>query len=768
MKLHSNKRSANKSGAVLVTAVAVLLIMSILMTATISYVSSNRKQTNANYTHKQAYLTASTTLKSFVTQIELVTAKPGVGTSSTPLQQKANIDAIKALAAANGGKGTTVDVTYDGETDPGYKLGTTVLNIAQDGGSSDNLVVTAYTTYADVTEKVAAHIYMEAKTKPADFTNTIETIGAGDQVSWDNLNVIGDTAVLNENGNKVYALRNDAYPQGSFYIFGSVARGSANAKFWLSPSLTERRGTFVQISGNYWGEMKCESTMERADGYNYIYLGGKANFTRNTRIGCTGEVNSPTLSNEVDVICSKFNFDAVSLDDYNSLMKHYDTDGTIKNALNDTAIDYVQYGNLYVYKRGTNNNTNGDFVFKGTHGKIIGDLFVEGNANVPGDLTVEGNVTIGGTLTGSINCTGTLKQGVGSIDKTARGAVPEMKQKSTDYLYMPEDLVANSDSTISVLKNKFNALHAKDGTGKYSSKRFSQFTSAATKAEMDDTLGGKVKFNHVIDEDCIWDNVNGNGEWMNGNGNVLIHVTTQDIVILMEDGLFMDQPFQIVVKNDSPIVKAEDGSKNHKYNCYFVSDMNKDGNLKITGTNAAGISQHANSTACSYEFRKLRVYDFDTYVHMFNSSYYNNYQLSNIEGVQPKDSFVFNPSNNEALTGVFTPTTSSIFFFLGEGTSFTATNRAMIQACVYGPQATFRMKTQGMGGFTCCDAAGCTATTTKLGVMGIGVFIVQKFDSDNTGNYIYTKPSSTSALANTKKNDANNMTGFALDRYDHY
>ena len=76
MRSDSKKRSANKSGAVLVTAVCVLIIMSILMTATVGYVSVNRKKTNSNYSHKQAYLTASTTLQGFVEQIRLATAKP--------------------------------------------------------------------------------------------------------------------------------------------------------------------------------------------------------------------------------------------------------------------------------------------------------------------------------------------------------------------------------------------------------------------------------------------------------------------------------------------------------------------------------------------------------------------------------------------------------------------------------------------------------------------------------------------------------------------
>ena len=767
MKLYSKKRSANKSGAVLVTAEAVLLIMSILMTATISYVSNNRKQTNANYCHKQAYLTASTTLQSFVSEIQKVTASPSNsdGAVDTAEAQQKNIAELKKLASNNGGQGTTVKVTYDKEEDPGYKVGKTRLNIAQDNGSTDNLVITAYTTYADVTEKVAAHIYIESKTKPAAFTNTIETIGKGDQVSWDNLNVIGDTAVLNENGNKVYALRNDAYPQGSFYIFGSVARASANAKFVLAPSLTERRGTFVQISGNYWGEIKAESSMKRADGYNYIYIGGTANFSRNSSIGT--EATKTGEDRDVDLICSRFVFDKPNTSGFEKNIEEIDKDGSVSSALGDGANTYKQYGNVYVYKRGSNEYTNGDFIANGDSCEIFGDLNVEGDVYIKDGrkVVVHGNANIGGKIKtgsgfgGDIECKGTMKTNLGTIDRTARGAIPKMEQKSTDYIYMPEDLVANSNSTIGALKGSFDALHAKED-GKYKSKKLSECKQNVT---VKDDAGNDVKFDYYVDQDIIWDTK------ASSSMNILINVpVSKNIVILMEDGLYNDQGVQVVVKNDSKMVKSDDGTMNHQFNCYFVSDMDKNGKLKITEKNAAGISQHEGSTACSYEFRKLRVYDFETFTNMFDPSYYgSSFAHGDIDNTKPKDTFVFNPSNNDKLEGVFTPSSSSIFFFLGEGTNFSATNNSCIQACIYGPEATFQMKTQGIGGFTCCDASGSTATTTKLGVMGIGVFIVQKFDSDNTGNYIYTRPSSTSALVNTKRNDALNMNGFVLDRYDH-
>jgi hypothetical protein len=78
------------------------------------------------------------------------------------------------------------------------------------------------------------------------------------------------------------------------------------------------------------------------------------------------------------------------------------------------------------------------------------------------------------------------------------------------------------------------------------------------------------------------------------------------------------------------------------------------------------------------------------------------------------------------------------------------------------------MKTQGINGLTCCDSSGYTGSSKNLGVMGIGVFIARRFQSENAGYYVYTNPSPTSALNNAKPNKDNYMNGFLLDRFDHY
>ena len=262
MKPNAKKRSANKNGAVLVTAVCVLLVMSILMSATIGYVATNRKKTNSNYSKKQAYLTASNTLKGFVEKVKIMTGKPvsdgsgPEGTAKDAAEQLQNIQALQALAAADGGKGTEIDVTYDDEVNQsGYRIGTTRLRISQDNGSASNLVLTAITTYGNETEKVAAHISTTTKKKPARFTNTIEWMGQSG-LDLNNMSVVGDTAVLDQgNLTKVYQLTNDVQLKGSLYIWGSIknkATGGQSLDF--HPNIQDNsRGSFIQVF--MWAEL---------------------------------------------------------------------------------------------------------------------------------------------------------------------------------------------------------------------------------------------------------------------------------------------------------------------------------------------------------------------------------------------------------------------------------------------------------------------------------------------------------------------------------
>ena len=732
MKPNSKKRSSNRSGAVLVTSVAVLLIMSILMTATVGYVSQNRTKTNENYSRKQAYLTASTTLKSFVTQIQNDTARVS-GDTAKLAQQRTRINALIALAGANGGKGTTVPVKYDGSEDPGYRMGTTMLNIAQDNGSATNLVVTAYTTYAGKTEKVAAHISTETRSKPAEFTNTIETHGTADQF-WDNLFVIGDTAVLNNNANKTYTFQNDNQAQGSYIMYGSVERTTANAAFILKPNIVDsRRGTFVQISENYTGELLCYSLLPRADGYNYVYIGGVANLQRNTKIGYTDD-------KQVDLITCR---------------------------LKQTGNDYRQRGNIYCYKGGTSER-NGDASFNGTSAEIWGDLNVEGNLECGCSVKVHGNVNVGGNITNSarLSCTGTITKGA-TFDKSGRASIPSMEVNADDYKFFPEDFFMGNPALTSANVSSFSAKYKKfyDGTQKKTISDFKQ----------DVTTGDGAKFRYHVTECCTFapTDVNNSDLW-NGGGKILVDVTdtSGDILIRLQNGLSWGNcgHMQVIVRNDSSMVDTKDPDTNevvsvdHKYNCYFVSDSGK--NITIGRDDVTGKSTHSGQVASEVTLNKFTVMDYDTFIHMFAASDVSSPTVSNPTTVT-NTSFIFNPSSEE-IPGTFKPSTSDIMFFMGEGSSIHGTNDCWYQACVYAPHAIFDVKTNGLSSFTACDSKGNTDTSKNINVIGIGVFIASKFNSDNKAFYVYTRPSGTSLLTLSKGNKDGTLNGFVLDRYDHY
>ena len=247
MKNTPKRKQRNKPGVVLFTAVAVMLMLSILLTATVSFVSVNRTKTNDNYKSKQAYLTASSTLESFINQIQTDTAPTNDPTAKA--QQKKAIDNLKKLASANSGKGTTTNVSYNGSNGKSDNIGTTKITVAQEGTSVANIVVTCETTYLGKTEKVAAHISTQSVTKPAEYTNTIELVGNGG-AGYDNLNVIGDMAGINNTTGKVYRFTNNTSIYGSYLMYGSL-EVSTQPLIMLKPSLVdEKQGSTVTISEN--------------------------------------------------------------------------------------------------------------------------------------------------------------------------------------------------------------------------------------------------------------------------------------------------------------------------------------------------------------------------------------------------------------------------------------------------------------------------------------------------------------------------------------
>ena len=342
------RKQRNKPGVVLFTAVAVMLMLSILLTATVSYVSVNRTKTNDNYKSKQAYLTASSTLESFINQIQTDTAPTNDPTAKA--QQKKAIDNLKKLASANSGKGTTTNVSYNGSNGKSDNIGTTKITVAQEGTSAKYIVVTCETTYLGKTEKVAAHISTHPVPKPAEYTNTIELVGNGG-AGYDNLNVIGDMAGINNTTGKIYRFTNNTSIYGSYLMYGSL-EVSTQPLIMLKPSLVdEKQGSTVTISENLdvSNKFRINSTMARADGYNYVNIGQKLSTSNHMDVGSSGF--------DVDLFCCEANIGGN---------------------------DYTQYGNFYVYKGA--GAYNGDATFGANGQTINGSLYVEGDLNVTKSL----------------------------------------------------------------------------------------------------------------------------------------------------------------------------------------------------------------------------------------------------------------------------------------------------------------------------------------------------------------------------------------------
>ena len=731
MKNTPKRKQRNKPGVVLFTAVAVMLMLSILLTATVSFVSVNRTKTNDNYKSKQAYLTASSTLESFINQIQTDTAPTNDPTAKA--QQKKAIDNLKKLASANSGKGTTTNVSYNGSNGKSDNIGTTKITVAQEGTSVANIVVTCETTYLGKTEKVAAHISTQSVTKPAEYTNTIELVGNGG-AGYDNLNVIGDMAGINNTTGKVYRFTNNTSIYGSYLMYGSL-EVTTQPKIYLKPSLVdETKGSTVTISENLTvsNVFNIRSTMARADGYNYVNIGQKVSTSNHFNVGDSGF--------EIDLYCSEANIGGNSI---------------------------TQYGNFYVYKGA--GAYQGNATFGADSQTINGSLYVEGNLNVTKSLTVTGSVYVTGTITGKdkINCSAAnIHEGV-VLSKTGRDARPQIPVSSDEYIYYPEDFFMSTNTDITTISDQYKAFY--NGTN---TKTFNTFASDSanrnyTLTEDIDLQGNNVKtsvtskYTLRIDSSCTWANDLDFNTYGNGP-RILIDVsdTSGDILIKLNKDLSLGSEWSpvIVVRNRSTI---DSSTGDRKYNCYFVSDSGS--SISLDGIDSVtGKSKHSGSTITNYNFHTLRVYDYDTYVRMYSAD-----TLKNAKGDPgtPQSGFVLNPTSVD-VAGSYRPSNSGIIFLFGEGTTFQVTNNSFIQGSFYSPEAMINIATQGLGKVYVTDSAG--GVLENISCCAVGVIIANSFGNDNTAFYIYTKPSTTSVMQNAKGGKDDSAFGYTLDRYDHY
>lgn len=506
----------------------------------------------------------------------------------------------------------------------------------------------------------------------------------------------------------------------------------------LKPSLVdEKQGSTVTISENLdvSNEFHINSTMARADGYNYVNIGQKLSTSNHMDVGSSGF--------DVDLFCCEANIGGN---------------------------DYTQYGNFYVYKGA--GAYNGDATFGAAGQTINGSLYVEGDLNVTKSLKVTGSVYVTGTITGKdkIVCQASNIHEGAVLSKAGRDAKPQIPVSADAYVYYPEDFFMSSDTNVTTISDQYQAFY--DGSN---TKTFNTFASDPsywnnvdyTLTEPIDLTGTGAKtpvtsrYKLRITSSCTWASDLSFNDYGNGS-RILVDVSDSsgDIVIRLQNGLNLGAEWSpvIVVRNRSTIIDTTTGDR--KYNCYFVSDSGSA--ITLNGIDSVtGKSQHSGSSACNYSFKGLKVFDYDTYVRMFDSSVLNNTKGN--PGL-PQSGFVLNPTSVD-VAGSYRPKNSSIIFLFGENTTLNATDQSFFQGSFYSPQAIVNIATSGLGGLVVTDSAGGKMTVQCCAV---GVVIANSFGNANTAFYVYTKPSTTSVMQNAKGDKDDYAYGYELDRYDHY
>ena len=255
--------------------------------------------------------------------------------------------------------------------------------------------------------------------------------------------------------------------------------------------------------------------------------------------------------------------------------------------------EYVQYGNIYCYANGES-NTSGrtDAQFAGNmilennaRVTVTGDVFVEGNLfispqarlTITGDLYVKGqilgtasNITVNAdplrTNTGKIYCTSfagktdNLDAAVFDGFKSGRGETPSAEYQGTKFIYHAEDLLISSDNNVSTISSDYKALVTNPDA--YRIDRFSA-----------GNYEGK-HFDLIITESCYIKNGDIKDNW-----NVLVRVSTDDVVIVFENGTTLPNNPRFFVKNETKDLEDSD-TLSPKF-CYITVDTYTT-NAKVT------------------------------------------------------------------------------------------------------------------------------------------------------------------------------------------
>ena len=782
--MEKRKFRRNESGAVLLTVLCIMTVMIILVGAAVSFVNQTTQKTYRTFQEEQAYMTASSCLESFVSEIEKSTNSATAGSKDN---QKKAIEYLELLADENGGKGYEYDVLINGSKDID-KMGSCTIRVSR--YNANTIVITSTAKFGSETDQTAAYVYTQTMPKKATFTNAIE-LCQDNGIEFNNLNVLGDMATIRgSDKDQNYTLTNQFKVYGSSYIYGNVtAVGNGESKTnYLMPSRTQdQMGSFMTISGDFTtnNNYYLRTTMDWGQGYNYLNVGGT--FT----IGDSQpQIGGQTMLTEAN--------------------KTVNADKDIDVFAHNVVINggkYLQQGNLCVY-RNENESANGNLTVTNANGiEIWGDVLVDGDILLGSSdgcsIIVHGKVEYCGSIKRGnnkvvsggywdssippwgawvpekyefeVNGSGyTHAQGAtelslignqkikadkgifkrNTLSKVDRTKRPDISPTLIEYEYFPEDLIMNDDSKIGLLKSQYTALYS---------------GSAKTLSQIFDSQSGDISYfsdgvtSHyrcLIEESCILDagcfsHIKTAKSGGGGGNKILVHITDKDIVLLLKGGAGADSNFNMIVKNDS--------SPSNPHFCYIVSDSGTAGTIdnSITTPNTCKWSGFNTNT---YTFENCAFFDYYTYINMFEQSELNKTAGTLVDGSPAiKPGFILN-STSQDVPGTFKPRDASLFFLFTKGNTLNFVNASYFEAIFYGPDASYFTATQGVNGVQVQTADG----VNPWKICSLGMIIAGNFKNSNESAYLFKPPAEGSALSIVKGAKTDELYGYKLLRYDHH
>ena len=769
----------NENGAVLLTVLCIMTMMIILVSAAILFVNQTTQKTYRTFQAEQAYMTASSSLESFVQQIENDTNS---ATATDKDSQQKAIEYLEQLANENGGKGYEYDVLINNKKDI-ERMGSCTIRVSR--FNANTIIITSTAKFGSETDQCAAYVYTETQPKRATFTNAIEICQdcGGD---FNNLNVLGDMATLRgDNKTQNYSATNQFKVYGSSYLYGNMsARGNGSSiTSFLMPSRTQdAMGSSFTISGDFTtnNDYLLKTTVDWGLGYNYLNVGETFTVSDSQpevggieRFGTVAATVGKNANKDIDIFCHNAKFNGSS---------------------------FKLQGNLCVYRNDGEEGNNGNLIVQNSNGmEIWGDVFVDGDiyaSQQNGAITVHGTVQVCGNVKRSaydwtsggvvdtnltfangatevkssdgqvrIRATGGVSK-VDSITKEGRTKRPEIAQTLMEYKYFPEDFLMSDKSengtTVGMLKNQYTAFY--NGVNTLTLGSIAQ-AQGSTPYTYTDENGVVSKYKCCVTESCTvapgdFEKCRQAGDGQNAS-KILVHITDEDILIRLQEGAPSQFNVNFVVKNDSP--------SDNPHFCYFVSDSGISGTqdsskLDANGHNKVGINSWDGFDTKTYEFNNCGWFDYYTYVNMFNDSVLNSCSgtLVDNSGIF-RDGFILN-STSEEVPGTYTPKPASTVFLFTKGNTLQLENASFMEAVFYGPDADYRTATQGVNGVTVHTADGDRAWK----ICSLGMVIAGNFYNKNESAYLFKAPQDGGVLAIAKGARQDNLYGYKLLRYDHH